>query len=73
LKWNGTSAVWYITPSSNKLTTNKSGFARTTPLITILLSGKNPLPNGSCARLIVAGKFLKILFKRLFNQTVLIT
>uniref|UniRef100_A0A914LYZ8 Candidate secreted effector n=1 Tax=Meloidogyne incognita TaxID=6306 RepID=A0A914LYZ8_MELIC len=55
LKWNGTSAVCCITPSSNKLTLNSFGLARITPLISILLFGKNPLPNASCARLIVAG------------------
>jgi len=61
LKWNGTSAVWYITPSSNKLTSKSKscGFARTSPLIKILLFGKNPFPNNS-SRLKVIGNFLKI-------------
>jgi len=62
------SAVCCITPSSNKLITNSFVLGRTRPLISILLFGKNPLPNDSFVRLIVAGKFFKIFKKILSNQ-----
>jgi len=60
LKINGTSAVWNILPSSNKLTKNSLGFSRTTPLISIVLFGKNPFPNPIFTRSIVVGNVLKI-------------